>query len=428
MKPEISAFDDTQSIHLDDSTSILDDANLTLQFGHDDNHQFPLDPPKTATREAYRRAHQEDPTRPHVGGHTIFLPANWKAQVDNEKRFQERQFGPNLDAYHGQTEYDDQIYGDAEGEGYDEDGVYSGKEPHSWEDTPSRPRPGTETRLSPRPKVDTTKQQVRPSVAEEADSPPLPSRKGSLPQQLATEPSQPQVVNRFKIRQSLESPAQVDEPKVSNTTAIATTTIREPQSRAHNNPPFSSKVSSYHDSSSEEDQPADDEPSTKPPSINSTIAANPTSGTKRTHKSLELDYDIETLKTKTFTDLDNIPFGLDPALPLPQPALDANGNPMSLAAKLTNLSKMRPEDQTQLFRTQTDAEREETATWFLDKFRDDMQKLMRARAERRKVALRFEMLVKIRDKKVALKKADVQAELDALKKGGGELIAGRVRS
>jgi len=71
---------------------------------------------------------------------------------------------------------------------------------------------------------------------------------------------------------------------------------------------------------------------------------------------------------------------------------------------------------------------EETAAWFLERFRDDMQALMRARAERRKVALRFEMLVKMRDRKVVLKTADVQAELDALKKGGGELIAGRVRS
>ncbi|KEF59754.1 uncharacterized protein A1O9_04602 [Exophiala aquamarina CBS 119918] len=424
-EPEVSAFDDTQSIHFDDSTSILDDANLTVQFGHDDHHQFPLDPPKTATREVYRRAHQEDSTRPHAGGHNIFLPANWKAQVEKEKRLQERHFGASLDTYHDHSQYDDRIYGDTEGEGYDEDGVYAGKKPHTWEDTPSRPRPGTEARLSPRPKLDTTKQQVRPSVADEPDSPPLPSRKGDLPQQLTTEPAQPQVVNRFKIRQSLDSPAQADQPKASNTTAMTATTIVEPQSR--HNPPFSSKVSSYHDSSSEEDQPAGGEPSTKPPSINSSTINLP-SGTKRPHSFLELDYDLEALKTKTFADLDSIPFNQDPALPSPQAVLDSNGNPMSLAAKLTNLSKMRPEDQTQLFRTHTDTEREETATWFLDKFRDDMRMLMRARVERRKVALRFEMLVKMRDRKLALKKADVQAELDALKKGGGELIAGRVRS
>jgi hypothetical protein len=342
--------------------------------------------------------------------------------VDKEKRLH-GQFGPSLDAYRGHSEYIDQLYGEAEGEGYDEAGEYADKEPRLWEDTPSRPRPGTETRLSPRPKPDTPKQQVPPSMTDEPDSPPLPTRRGDLPQPLTTEP-QPQVVNRFKIRQLLDTHTPIDQPKANNNTTTTNTTILEPQPRAHN-PPFSSKVSSYHDSSSEEDQPADDEPSTKPPSITSTT---PSSGIKRPHESMELDYDVEALKTKTFTDLDSIPFSMDPALPPPQAVLDSNGNTMSLGAKLTNLSKMRPDDQKQLFRTQTDAEREETATWFLDKFRDDMQKLLRARAERRKVALRFEMLVKMRERKVTVKKADVQAELDALKKGGGELIAGRIRS
>ena len=429
MKPEISAFDDTQSIHFDDSTSILDDANLTVQLGHDDNRQFPLDPARTATREAYRRADQDDQIRTHVKGHNIFLPPNWKAQVDAEKRFQERQFGPgpSLAVYRSQSEYDEQNYADAEGEGYDEDGVFAGKETPLWEETPSRPR---EFRLSPRPKADAVKQQARPSAPGEPESPPLPTRRGDVAQQLETEPPQPQVVNRFKIRQSHDVQSQGDQPIASKT--ATTTTILEPQSRAHTNPPFSSKVSSYHDSSSEEDQPADTEPSTKPPSIDSTAAStiNPAPGTKRTHSTLELslDYDAETLKSKTFAGLDSIPFSVDPSLPQPQPALDTHGTPMTLSAKLTNLSKMRPEDQSSLFRAQTDTEREETAAWFLERFRDDMQALMRARAERRKVALRFEMLVKMRDRKVVLKTADVQAELDALKKGGGELIAGRVRS
>lgn len=346
--------------------------------------------------------------------------------MDKEKR-RHGPFGPSLDAYRGRSEYVNQVYGEAEGEGYDEDGEYADKEPHLWEDTPSRPRPGTEARASPRLKSETTKQQVPPSVTDEPDSPPLPTRRGDLPQPLAIEP-QPQVVNRFKIRQLVDTHTPIDPPKASitnNNATTTTTTILEPQPRTHSNPPFSSKVSSYHDSSSEEDQPGDDEPSTKPPSITSTSRS---SGIKRPHSSIELDYDVETLKTKTFTDLDSIPFSLDPGLAPPQAALDSNGNPMSLGAKLTNLSKMRPADQTQLFRTQTDAEREETATWFLDKFRDDMQKLLRARAERRKVALRFEMLVKMRERKVSVKKDDVQAELDALKKGGGELIAGRIRS
>ena len=86
---------------------------------------------------------------------------------------------------------------------------------------------------------------------------------------------------------------------------------------------------------------------------------------------------------------------------------------------------MRSEDQRQLFRTQTDIEREQTAEWFLEKFKTDTRELMRLRLERRKVALRFEMEVKMRERKVKLKTSDVEADLEGLKKGGGELIAGR---
>lgn len=427
----MSAFDDTQSIHFDDSTSILDDdVDLTVQFGHVPNQRFPFDPSKKAARESHGRSREDDVARPSAGSHKL-LSGNWRAQVDREKRLQ-RQFGPSLDAYQGHDEYADQAYGDAHNQGYEEeDGEYADKEPHSWQDTPSRPRPGIETKLSPRPKIDTSRpHQVRPLVVDDPGSPPLPARKADLLQHPPVEPL-PEVVNRFKIRQPLGADSPIDQPEAGssngnqNTTTTTTILQPQPQPRTHH-PPFSSKVSSYHESSSEEDQAADDEPSTKPPSVTSTLTA---SGTKRRrHDSIELDYDAETLKTKTLTDLDSIPFSLDPNLPAPPAALDSNGNPMSLGAKLTNLTKMRPEDQTLLFRVQTDAEREETATWFLDKFRADMQKLLRARVERRKVALRFEMSVKQRDRTVAVKKADVQSELDALKKGGGELIAGRVRT
>ncbi|KAK5056078.1 hypothetical protein LTR84_012629 [Exophiala bonariae] len=420
---EISAFDDTQSIHFDDSTSILDDdVDLTLQFGHESNERFPLEPSKTVHREGHGRPRQDHVKKPLALGHNALLSGDWRAQVEKEKRLQ-RQFGPSLDAHHGHAGYIDQAYGDAHNERYEEDVEFADKEPYVWQDTPSRPRPGIETKLSPRPKIDDSKQNhVRPSIADEPESPPLPTRKADLLQHAPVEPL-PEVVNRFKVRQPLGADSPIDQPAADNNNTK--TSILQPQPRTHTNPPFSSKVSSYHESSSEEDQAADDEPSTNPPSVTSTL---PASGTKRPHDAIDIDYDAETLKTKTLAELDGIPFTLDPSLPTPQPALDSNGNAMSLSAKLTNLTKMRAEDQTQLFRVQTDAEREETAMWFLDKFRDDMQKLLRARVERRKVALRYEMLVKMRERKVTVKKADVQSELDALKKGGGELIAGRART
>ena len=98
---------------------------------------------------------------------------------------------------------------------------------------------------------------------------------------------------------------------------------------------------------------------------------------------------------------------------------------MNLAARLSNLGRMRTEDQRRLFRTQTDTEREQTAAWFLEKFKTATRELMRLRLERRKIALRFEREVKMRECRVRAKTGDVEAELEGLKKGGGELIAGR---
>ena len=124
-------------------------------------------------------------------------------------------------------------------------------------------------------------------------------------------------------------------------------------------------------------------------------------------------------------DLDDIPFTVDPRRPAREIAVDATGTPMILAARLTNLIKMRPEDQRQLFQSLTDAEREETADWFLEKFQSDVQRLMDVRLERRKVALRYEWEVKRREKSVQTKIQDVGDELAVLRKGGGALIAGK---
>ncbi|KAK5239003.1 hypothetical protein LTR40_014982, partial [Exophiala xenobiotica] len=140
-----------------------------------------------------------------------------------------------------------------------------------------------------------------------------------------------------------------------------------------------------------------------------------------------LDYDSETLAGKTMKDIDDLPFTTDPSAGLrhAEPALDMNGTPISLATNLTNLTKMREEDQKLLFRSLTEADREQTASWFLEKFQADVRKLMDVRLERRKIALKYELEVKKRYERVETKKKDVDEELAGLRKGGGELIAGK---
>ena len=179
---------------------------------------------------------------------------------------------------------------------------------------------------------------------------------------------------------------------------------------------FHSKGSSLHESSSEEDRPV------QPRVVQS---PQPQLGTKRPHPSHEVDLDPEDLQKTTVAELDKIRFPKDPRLPTPPPAVDSNGTPLSFSGKLHNLSKMRPEDQSMLFKSLTDTEREQTADWFLDKFRTEMQALMDVRIERRKIALKFEMEVRQRDRQVQTKRQDVEHELSELKKGGDELVKAR---
>jgi hypothetical protein len=250
-------------------------------------------------------------------------------------------------------------------------------------------------------------------VLEEPPSPPLPKQRkplGDVGLSISTELPHQQYVNRFKVYKTLENNMPAESAETNNQSSHAS------QSRPPNiqPPPFSSKVSSYHESSSEEDQ--------LPPVTESDLRGQTST---RPGPEQGLDFDFETLKTKTIADLDAIPFTSDPSDPEIQPALDMNGTPVTLSVKLSNLTKVATEDQRRLFKSLTDSERAQTATWFLDKFQSDAQKLMAVRIERRKVALRFELEVKKRERRIETKKADVDEELAGLKKGGGELIGGK---
>jgi len=174
-----------------------------------------------------------------------------------------------------------------------------------------------------------------------------------------------------------------------------------------------SKSTSMSSISSEEAQPLANQP-TPPVQLQNQ---------KRSRDSLE--YDSPILKSMTFAQLSAVPFTTDPHVPPPDPVLDSHGNLMTLPAKLSNLPKMSLDAQRSLFRSQTDAEWEETGTWFMDKIAEDMKKLIDVRMERRKTALKYEMEVKRRQKMVEVKSEDVQGELEELKKGGGVLIGGR---
>jgi hypothetical protein len=334
----------------------------------------------------------------------------WHTTVDHERvrRGEAPKYGTRFDEH----TKDSVLTNEALDDGYEPDGEFAGDEPNTW-DTPSRTRMGPEGHHASQEFIKHESQQIAP---DDQASPPFPHQTrplGEIPVNINGEiPHQQQHKSRFQVLQkqfTIDNSADLPEPNAPADLA------QHPQQQNIQPPPFSSKVSSYHESSSEEDH------------AQSTAA--PTSPARRSKRPREeaLDFDAETLPGKTMKDIDDLPFTTDPSAGLRQaePALDMNGTPISLATKLTNLTKMREEDQKLLFRSLTDADREQTASWFLEKFQADVWKLMDVRLERRKIALKYELEVKKRYERVETKKKDVDEELAGLRKGGGELIAGK---
>jgi hypothetical protein len=197
--------------------------------------------------------------------------------------------------------------------------------------------------------------------------------------------------------------------------------VHQPQPRrAHGRQSALSKISSLQESSASEEEEEEQV-------IQPTTAAVQETGTKRPLPDNDLDYDLPTLHEMTMTQLDSIPFLTDPRHPGPSSTIDASGQSPSLTTKLSNLTRMQQADQILLFRSLTDAERTETAEWFLSKFENDMQRLTEVRVARRKIALKYEMEVRKRDRATRCMMEGVQAELDGLRKGGEELVKDRVR-
>jgi hypothetical protein len=148
-----------------------------------------------------------------------------------------------------------------------------------------------------------------------------------------------------------------------------------------------------------------------------------TTSAKRPHA--DLDYDLETLHSKTYADLAQETFLKDPGMPPPPPQVDNFANPMTLSQRLARLSGLDQQGQATLFRSLSDGENEEVGQWFLSTLQEDLKKLMERRLERRKISLRYEMEVQKREAAVQRKRRDIEGELNELKSGGGKLIEGR---
>ncbi|KIX02289.1 uncharacterized protein Z518_08228 [Rhinocladiella mackenziei CBS 650.93] len=398
----VSAFDETQSIHFDDSISIAEDQLTQMKVGLGiECGRRSTDLPNESPEHQVPNSHEGGP----VSKGNSSRPAkvhlyNGQVEADQERCRQGQlpRYGTRFDRNSDRPVYNDE----GSDEGYEQDGEYVADEMPVWENTPSRTRLAPDVDLA----KDASKRKTVSNETEEPASPLLEERASNITQEMPIL----HPINRFRIQK------QVENNSFNDATKLIQPSNQTHQSRPSSSQPakHSSKVSSCQESSSEEDQP-------RPADASNT----PRTSSKTPYQEPDLDFGPEDLKTKTIADLDAIPFTTDPSVPAHEPALDVNGIPMTLSAKLTNLSKMRHEDQCRFFRSLTDSEREETSAWFLENLRSNVEKLTAARLERRKIALNYEMEVKKHENLVKMKKGHVDDELAGLKKGGGELIAGR---
>ena len=155
-------------------------------------------------------------------------------------------------------------------------------------------------------------------------------------------------------------------------------------------------------------------------------AAGTIAGKKRSYdESNRLDYDSEDLKHKNLSELQTEPFIVDPRVPLNGPPRDNHGNEMTWPQILSNLNKVSEEAQRETFRTQTDEQWAETGQWFVDQFQADLKELMQVRLDRRKVALKYENLIRQRQREVEHQRSGLDKELQELQVGGLDLLKDR---
>ena len=133
---------------------------------------------------------------------------------------------------------------------------------------------------------------------------------------------------------------------------------------------------------------------------------------------VSLDYTREELAAKHYDELDAEPFLTDPN----EAARDQPSVEPTLEQKLSKMTDMSEEECKVMFAAMTDAENEGTGKWFVAKMREDVEKLVRAKHNRRMIAAKYEHEVKKRNAKVSAKTKDIEEELAGLKKGLGNLM------
>jgi hypothetical protein len=158
-------------------------------------------------------------------------------------------------------------------------------------------------------------------------------------------------------------------------------------------------------------------------SIGGNGGKHPREGSKRQADDISnLDFDPETLFKMPYKDLQKQPFDED----LNQdkhPSLI--GLPKSLNDRMKLFKSVPAENQAAFLASLSIDEWEEAGEWLMKQFGTVMDKVAKARRERRKVATEFEDRLAARDAEVRKKTVDVTVALKDIKKAGEDMLRGK---
>jgi len=156
--------------------------------------------------------------------------------------------------------------------------------------------------------------------------------------------------------------------------------------------------------------------SPKPPGMNWN-RRNPSKKRSRA----DLDYDDKVLAQKSFGDLLNEPFDIDPAKAGNNEGAD--GNPLS--NKLERFAHESEDEQREFFSKMKIDDWEESGDWFVDRFADLMKRVKEARRAKRKVVSEFEQEEARREEAVRMRSDALDRKMQKMRQDGLRVVGER---
>lgn len=399
--PQDSVFDHTQSF--DDDSSFQEDENYTMVYRGDQ-----------AQREQFlpRMNQPQQPYKDSINVTPIDIPPGFlqeKVQMEKEYRQREKEFNHKTQ---GQSRFGNQAYNESQ----------TLEEQQAMLDTPSRakiiPSAKQSQSIQATKNVSFDPLSVQVGSEEREDSPEL-----EIPhsQPVVRPGSAPPVHKKVNTKVASLNRPQPNHERLPTRAPFSRSLIERQPEQVLPKPQKESVVDSFRasdcpTSSEDENLTVQSKPSTPPPETQLP--------TKR-RREQDLDYEEEALRKMKYENLHSQAFDTDPNNVNLDVAFDPQGNTMTFLQRLNNLKKMSEEEQKIMFRNQGDNEWAQMGSWFIDRFQEDLKKLMDVRLERRKISMRFEDEIRRRQKDIEWHSASVERELKELKHGGGELIRGR---